>query len=111
VPYLTLEAFRGAVRFIAGRPVGSGVVFDYGQPRTALPAREQLAFDSLASRVRLAGEPFELFFTPTEVAAELTGFREIEDLGSMEINERYFEGRRDGLRVLGSAGRLLSARI
>jgi methyltransferase (TIGR00027 family) len=111
VPYLTLEAFRGTVQFIAAQPAGSGVVFDYGQPRMALPAREQLAFDSLASRVRLAGEPFELFFTPAEIAAEFAGFRDIEDLGSPEINARYFEGRGDGLRVMGSAGRMVSARI
>jgi methyltransferase (TIGR00027 family) len=111
VSYLTLEAFRATVGFIAAQPMGSGVVFDYGQPRAALSAREQLAFDSLASRVRLAGEPFELFFTPAEVAAELAGFRDIEDLGSAEINTRYFEGRSDRLRVLGSGGRILSARI
>jgi methyltransferase (TIGR00027 family) len=111
VPYLTLEAFRATVGFIAAQPTGSGVVFDYGQPRAVLPAREQLAFDSLASRVLLVGEPFELFFTPAEVALELGGFHSIEDLGSVEINARYFEGRSDGLRVLGSAGRILSARI
>jgi methyltransferase (TIGR00027 family) len=111
VPYLTLEAFRATVRFIAAQPAGSGVVLDYGQPRAALPAHEQLAFDSLASRVQLAGEPFRLFFTPAEVAAELGGFQMIEDLGSAEINARYFEGRSDGLRVLGSVGHLLSAGI
>jgi methyltransferase (TIGR00027 family) len=111
VPYLTLGAFRAAVGFVAAQPAGSGLVFDYGQPRAALPAREQLAFDSLASRVQLAGEPFRLFFTPAEIAAEFGGFRSIEDLGSAEINARYFAGRSDGLRVLGSAGRILSAQI
>ncbi len=37
VPYLTLDAFRATVRFIAAQPPGSGVVFDYGQPRAVLP--------------------------------------------------------------------------
>ncbi|MGD0797564.1 MAG: SAM-dependent methyltransferase [Acidobacteriaceae bacterium] len=111
VPYLTLEAFRATVRFIAGQPSGSGVVFDYGQPRAALSPREQLAHDSLALRVRHAGEPFRLFFTPEQVAVELAAFRETEDLGSLEINARYFTDRMDGLKVLGSAGRLLSARL
>jgi methyltransferase (TIGR00027 family) len=109
VPYLTLEAFRSTVRFIATCPPESGLVFDYGQPRSALPRLEQLAHDSLAARVKLAGEPFQLFFTPGEVASELTAFYNLEDLGSPEINARYFDNRTDNLRLLGSAGRLLSA--
>jgi hypothetical protein len=57
----------------------------------------------------LAGEPFQLFFTPAEIAAELGAFRRLEDLGSSEINARYFTNRSDSLKLLGSAGRLLSA--
>ncbi len=76
VPYLTLAAFRATLGFIAAQPSGSGVVLDYGQPRSALPFFEQLAHDSLASRVQQAGEPFQLFFTPAEIAAELTGFHD-----------------------------------
>jgi methyltransferase (TIGR00027 family) len=109
VPYLTLNAFRGTVELIASQPAGSGVVLDYGLPRAALPPLEQLAHDSLASRVQLAGEPFQLFFTPREIAAELSAFRSLEDLGAAEINARYFTDRDDQLRLLGSGGRLLSA--
>jgi methyltransferase (TIGR00027 family) len=109
VPYLTLAAFRGTVNFIASQPEGSGVALDYGLPRSALPPLERLAHDSLASRVQMAGEPFQLFFTPEEIAAEFSAFRIIEDLGSAEINARYFSGRHDQLRLLGSGGRLLSA--
>jgi methyltransferase (TIGR00027 family) len=111
VPYLTLPAFRATLSFIAEQPTGSGVVFDYGQPRSALPFFEQLAHDSLASRVQLAGEPFQLFFTPPEIAAELTSFHTLEDIGSTEINARYFSNRTDNLKLLGSAGRLLSVWI
>ena len=111
VPYLTLEAFRATVAFIAVQAPGSALVLDYGQPRSALPFLEQLAHDSLASRVAQAGEPFQLFFTPPEMASELTRFREIEDLGSPEINARYFSNRSDRLRMLGQAGRLLSAHL
>jgi methyltransferase (TIGR00027 family) len=109
VPYLTLAAFRATLGFIAAQPTGTGVVLDYGQPRSALPFFEQLAHDSLASRVQQAGEPFQLFFTPPEIAAELTAFHSTEDIGSTEINARYFCNRSDSLKVLGSAGRLLSA--
>jgi methyltransferase (TIGR00027 family) len=111
VPYLTLEAFRATIAFIASQARGSGVVLDYGQPRSALPYLEQLAHDSLASRVAQAGEPFQLFFTPAEIAVELRAFREIEDLGSIELNARYFANRPDHLRMRGHAGRLLSARL
>jgi len=109
VPYLTLPAFRATIDFVAAQPAGSGLIFDYGQPRSALSLREQLARDSLASRVQLAGEPFQLFFTPSEIAAELAAFHTLEDLGSTEINARYFTGRTDALKLLGSAGRLVSA--
>jgi methyltransferase (TIGR00027 family) len=109
VPYLTRDAFRSTLSPIASAPSGSGVVMDYGQPRSALPVLEQLAHDSLASRVQLAGEPFQLFFTPPEMAGELAGFRRIEDLGSKELNARYFADRGDNLKLLGSAGRIVSA--
>lgn len=109
VPYLTREAFRSTLAFIASQPLNTGVVFDYAQPREALSFREQLAFDSLASRVHLAGEAFQLFFTPAKVAAELAAFYDLEDLGSPELNERYFANRTDNLRLMGTAGRLISA--
>jgi methyltransferase (TIGR00027 family) len=109
VPYLTLDAFRATLSFVSAQPPGSGLTLDYGQPRSVLPPLERLALDSLASRVEQAGEPFQLFFTPPEIAAELSGFHSIEDLGAAEINERYFHGRTDQLAMRGSAGRLLSA--
>lgn len=109
VPYLTLAAFRSTVAFLAERPAGSGLVFDYGQPREVLPALERLAHDSLASRVQLAGEPFQIFFTPKTAAAELTAFHSIEDVGAKEINARYFANRSDQLQMRGSAGRMLCA--
>ena len=59
----------------------------------------------------LRGEPFQLFFTPDEIAAELTAFRTIEDLGAVEINPRYFPDRTDNLKILGTAGRFLSAQL
>jgi methyltransferase (TIGR00027 family) len=109
VPYLTHAAFRSTLDFIASAAIGSGIVMDYGLPRSALPYLEQLAHDSLASRVQLAGEPFRLFFTPEQMRRELAAFHNIEDIGSPEINSRYFSERDDNLKVLGSAGRLVSA--
>jgi len=109
VPYLTLEAFRQTLEFVAERTAGSGVVMDYGQPREALPVLERMGRDSMASRVELAGEPFQLFFNEGEMAAELAGFCEGEDLGTGELNARYFAERRDQLKVRGTASRIVSA--
>jgi len=109
VPYLTEGAFRETLGLIAGRPAGSGVVMDYGQPREAVPLFERMERDSLASRVALAGEPFRLFFRPEEMRAELAGFGAVEDLGTEELNRQYFGEREDGLRVRGAAGRVACA--
>jgi methyltransferase (TIGR00027 family) len=109
VPYLTVEAFRSTLHFIARQPAASGLVLDYGQPRAVLPLLEQLAHDSLASRVEKAGEPFQLFFTGEEMLSELSLFRTVEDLGVAEINARYFSGRMDQLAIRGTAIRFASA--
>jgi methyltransferase (TIGR00027 family) len=109
VPYLTLSAFRSTVAYIAARPPGSGVTFDYGQPRAAIPRLERIAHDALAARVGQIGEPFQLFFTPLDIAGELSSFSSIEDLGSAEMTVRYFVGRSDGLRVRGQSARFASA--
>jgi hypothetical protein len=87
------------------------VALDYGLPANALPPMERLAVESLAARVKLAGEPFQLFFTPDRIAAEFVAFKNLEDLGSLEVNARYFKDRRDKLKWLGSAARLFSAWI
>jgi hypothetical protein len=51
----------------------------------------------------------QLFFTPAEMAAELTAFQAVEDLGPTEINARYFARRTDELSLVGRGGHILSA--
>ena len=109
VPYLTLEAFRATIAYIAARPQGSGLLFDYGQPRATLPRHEQPIFDQLAARVARAGEPFQLFFTPEDIARELAAFYNCEDLGGHDLNHLYFANRPDDLRCYLTAGRIVSA--
>jgi len=112
VPYLSERAFDDTLSFIAVMPRPSGVVFDYGVARSALNWRERLVLDALAARVAAAGEPFRLFFEPEQLAAQLRriGFDHIEDLGSAELNRRYFSGRADGLDLKSNLGQLLYAR-
>jgi methyltransferase (TIGR00027 family) len=112
-PYLTADAVTSTFRFITATPAGGGVVFDYGIPRECLNWKQKLAFDYLSKRVAAAGEPFRTFFEPAALAAELRriGFSRTEDLGTDEINARYFRDRADGLRVGGGLGHFMSAQI
>jgi methyltransferase (TIGR00027 family) len=111
VPYLTEGAFTATASYIAAMPPGSGVVFDYGVAKSALNFLQRRALDAMSQRVARAGEAFQVFFDPAELAAKLTtlGFHHLEDLGVEEINTRYFRDRSDGFRVRGGLGRLISA--
>jgi O-methyltransferase involved in polyketide biosynthesis len=78
-----------------------------------LNLRQRLALHLISGRVAAAGEPFPLFFRPTELAGELrnVGFQRTEILRAEEINARYFTDRADGLRVRGGLGQLMGAWI
>lgn len=112
VPYLTIEAFRATLETIAALPPGTAVSFDYGLSPQAFSPLRRMAFDALAERVKKAGEPFQLFFAPEELDAELgrAGFERFEQLDSDEINMRYFAQRTDGLELPSPGlGRLATA--
>jgi hypothetical protein len=70
------------LRFIAQRPPGSGVAFDSAVDPKLLNLRQRLALHLTSGRVAAAGEPFQLFFRPTELAGELgnVGFQRTEIL-------------------------------
>ena len=109
VPYLSPAGFFTTLDYLSGCAVGSVLALDYGLPRSALPALQQLAFDSLAARVAAAGEPFQLFFMPEELGSILhhRGWQVQEDLDRDSINRRYFPT--GTLRCLGSGAHLLRA--
>lgn len=110
--YLTTEAVMTTLRFIASAPVGSGVVFDYVLSPSLLTPVQRSRFDALAQRVASAGEPWQTFFDPGLLAMDLRamGFEHSEDNGPEEINARYFDGRKDGLRV-GSLSHIMKAQV
>jgi methyltransferase (TIGR00027 family) len=111
-PYLTTEAVMATLRFVASAPSGSGVVFDYAISPLSLGPTERLVFDALARRVAAAGEPWRAFFEPAALQKDLQamGFSRVTDLGTEEINARYFKDRTDGFRV-GSLAHLMSAQV
>ena len=109
VLYLTHSAFRSTIDLVEAFPAGSGVVFDYALPRLALRPEELESRDLLSARVASIGEPFQLFFTPTEIATELTGFSRLEDLNAAQLNDRYFANRTDALSLRGRSANIISA--
>jgi methyltransferase (TIGR00027 family) len=108
VSYLTLENFRKTLRFFGSLPAGSGTVFDYSLPRSAVSEADARQLDELAARVAGMGEPFQLFFTPDEVADELASvnWKIYINLDAAGIRSRYYP---DSKSQWSSAGRLLSA--
>jgi methyltransferase (TIGR00027 family) len=110
--YLTRESIRSTLRFVVtATSEAGGIVFDYATDPAALPLVARLAFDAMSRRVNAAGEPWQTFLEPFDLANELRtlGFTEIRDLGPEAINATYFAGRSDGLRV-GSLGHVILAR-
>jgi O-methyltransferase involved in polyketide biosynthesis len=109
-PYLTQEAIDATLGFIASRPAGSGVVFDYAMSPSLMSPAQRGVFDAMAKRVAAAGEPWQTFFDPSTLAADLKakGFAQVEDLGAEALNARYFRERADGLQV-GSLAHVMNA--
>ena len=110
--YLETTIVLATLRAIHELNGANEVVFDYAVPRETLGFVGRLALDAVSRRVKKAGEPFQGFFSPEEIVAKLReiGYSHIEDLGSAEIDARYFSGRADKLRTGSQLGRLCSAR-
>ena len=108
-PYLEERVFAALAAMVRGWAPGSGLVLDYRLPRARLGAEEQRQHDSIAARLAASGEPFRSAWTPEQMAAELSGWDQVEQLGSAAINARYFANRSDGLLARGDALRLASA--
>jgi len=92
VPYLTRVGFDETLGFIAGVPK-SEVVFDYAMSPSSMPPERRAALENRAARVASIGEPWQTYFGPAEIAAELAsrGFGDLEDLGPAQLAERYFD--------------------
>jgi methyltransferase (TIGR00027 family) len=111
--YLTRDAIQETLRFVAqSTATRSGIIFDY----LTVPARwdylRRWGLKMLMRRVAAAGEPWQTFFDPAALQADLTrlGFASIRDSGREEINARFFDNAGARLRV-GGIGRVVLARI
>jgi len=112
VPYLTRAAFRATIDMVAELPPNSGITFDFGLSADEMSPRLQAKAKALAARVGALGEPFILAFRSEQLENELrsAGFQRTEQLDALDLNQRYFSGRTDGLRLPDEGiGKLASA--
>jgi methyltransferase (TIGR00027 family) len=111
--YLTASALSATFGFIAATPPGGGVVFDYMLPLEELPILERFVLRAMSLRVAMVGEPFRARFRPHEMQGYLArfGFHDVIDLDKRALNDRYYRGRPDDLRITTSQARLVSAQI
>jgi len=110
IPYLTREATVASMREVhALLAPGSRIVVNYGADVPLTP--EQINFLARLREVTAAaGEPQRSRWKPADFARMLDeiGFDVIEHAGEVELTERYFSGRPDGLRP-GVPGRIITA--
>ena len=109
--FIPEHALRQILNHVAGLPEGSGIVFDYGMLDSSLNEKERAVREIAARNAAAIGEPFVTFLDPDRLRADLweMGFRHIDDCGFDAINQRYFEGRSDALRLEPSGRHLMAA--
>ncbi|WP_280716778.1 hypothetical protein [Kitasatospora sp. MAP5-34] len=80
----------GTLGLVAGLPGGAEVVFDYGDPPSAMAPLKRAAHEARADRVAGIGEPWLSYFAAEELAADLTdlGFSTVENLGPADPPRR-----------------------
>jgi methyltransferase (TIGR00027 family) len=110
--YLSRDANLATLRGIAASSAaGTEIVFTYIDQQVLEAGRSKALEKMRATRAAL-GEPWLSGFNPATLASELEvlGLRLIEDLGSLELQQRYCAGRTDGLSP-GTSGHVAHARV
>ncbi|MRH90687.1 SAM-dependent methyltransferase [Nocardia sp. SYP-A9097] len=90
--YLTPDATRTTLEYIARQSNSAEVIFDYLQSGDTEDDRAQL--QARASRAAAVGEPWFSYFTPDDLAAQLRtlGFTDIEDHSATDLIAGYLDG-------------------
>lgn len=108
--YLTEAAIMETLRFVAAMPEGSSITFDFRVPPSMLNPIERVISEAMGQRTAAMGEPWISAFEPAALREQILalGFREAETYEPEELNRRYLNRRKDGLRT---GGRLVCARV
>jgi methyltransferase (TIGR00027 family) len=99
--YLTREANRATLRDLATLAPGSTVAMTFLLPLELVDERDRQGWTMSEHGARSSGTPFISFFAPDEFLdlARSAGFSDVRHVSGRELNDRYFAGRPDGLRM------------
>ena len=99
--YLTRPAIDATLRFVAALPAPSTIALTFIVPEELWRAEDRAALGQFRQGREVAAEPWLTFFRPDALRAHLhdLGFAPVDHLPPAEANDRYFAGRRDGLRA------------
>ncbi len=103
-PEAVLELIGSLARSLAK---GSEIVFDFATPLHHLEPARRAIFEAMARESEQMGEPYRSSFEPAALQSRLEalGASLVEMVGPKELNQRYLEGRADGV-ALGGPGHI-----
>jgi methyltransferase (TIGR00027 family) len=110
--YIDGAASDATLRFIASRPRGSEVVFDFIVRNDLLSSLERAFSDAASASSAARGEPWLSYFDPNELELRLAslGFTRIQRLTPQLAASRYYVGQPSHVRPL-EAWQLVSASV
>jgi methyltransferase (TIGR00027 family) len=99
--YLTGEANAATLRDLAKLAPGSTVAMTFMLPLDLIDERDRQGWIMSENGARSSGTPFISFFAPQEFLdlARAAGFADVRHVSGRDMNDRYFAGRPDGLRM------------
>jgi methyltransferase (TIGR00027 family) len=99
--YLTRDANAATLGQIAALAPGSTLAMTFQLPLELLDPEDRPGRQAAENGARASGTPFISFFTPPEMLALArdAGFRDARHVSADTLNQRYFAGRPDGLRM------------
>ena len=99
--YLTRDANAVTLRQIAALAAGSTLAMTFQLPLELLEPEDRPGRQAAENGARASGTPFLSFFSPPDMLAlaRASGFAQARHVSADDLNERYFAGRADGLRM------------
>jgi methyltransferase (TIGR00027 family) len=99
--YLTREANLATLREFAALAPGSTVAMTFLLPLELVDEQDRQGWSMAENGAKSSGTPFLSFFAPGEFLglARSAGFSDVRHVSGRDLNERYFAGRPDGLRM------------
>jgi methyltransferase (TIGR00027 family) len=99
--YLTREANAATLRDLATLAPGSTIAMTFLLPLDLVDERDRQGWIMSENGARSSGTPFISFFAPPEFLdlARAAGFADVRHVSGRGMNDRYFAGRPDGLRM------------